>query len=54
MLALSAVLAGDERLARPSAFRLLWACAAKAGRFRFPGEALGREQGPRDPHASFH
>lgn len=54
MLALSAVLAGDERLARPSAFRLLWACAAKAGGFRFPGEALGQEQGLQDSHANFH
>ena len=40
MLALSRVLACDQSLARPSAFRLLWACAEKAGRFRFPGEAL--------------
>lgn len=46
MLALSAVLARDERLASPSAFRLLWACAAKAGNFRFPGEALDIEVEP--------
>lgn len=40
MLSLSRVLAGDRSLARPGAFRLLWACAAKAGRFAFPGEEL--------------
>lgn len=40
MVALSRVLAGDRSLARPSAYRLLWACAARAGRFAFPGEAL--------------
>jgi len=40
MVALSRVLASDRSLARPSAYRLLWACAARAGRFAFPGEAL--------------
>jgi len=40
MVALSRVLAGDRSLARPSAYRLLWACAERAGAFRFPGQAL--------------
>lgn len=40
MLALSQVLAREPALARPAAYRLLWACAARAGALRFPGEAL--------------
>lgn len=40
MVSLSQVLAREPALARPAAYRLLWACAARAGAFRFPGEAL--------------
>lgn len=40
MLALSALLASERSLASPSAFRMLWACAERAGRYVFPGEEL--------------
>src|SRR5690606_37760243 len=51
MVALSRVLASDRSLAQPSAYRLLWACAARAGRFAFPGEALEACSGAGRPAA---